>query len=626
MDRLEQLTTEARNPLSMDLDRLSALEIVQLMNREDGRVVPAVATQALKIAEAVETIVPRLQSGGRLIYVGAGTSGRLGVLDAAECPPTFRTPPDLIVGVIAGGPAAMIQAVEGAEDSADQGRNDLTALNVTAADVVVGIATSGRTPYVLGAIEHARSVGAFTMALTCNDDAELNNLVHLAIVPVVGPEIVSGSTRLKAGTATKLVLNTLTTASMVLMGKTYGNLMVDLRATNSKLRDRARRILTTLTDAMPAEAETLLATCDGEVKTALIVRQLGRTPAEARAMLAEAKGRVAEVLAKQSARLAEPPSVSGSRLVLGVDGGGTKTIALLAEMEGDRFRLLGRGESGPSNLQAIGIQRATDALLRCIESAYASAGLAPAPAAALVMGLAGADRPADQALLQGWARTHQLAERTAITNDAALLIAAGTPEGWGIGVIAGTGSIAVGRSPDGQWTRAGGWGYLLGDEGSAYEIALLGLRAVAQAADGRAHPTQLTARCLAHFQLSQPMDLIPAIYQGGLDRQQIAALAPVVLATADDGDAVALGILRKGAESLADAIAAVAQRLRLPKEGLPIALAGGVLLGSNAYRDLLEIKLRLRQIRATPLTLVKEPAEGAVRLAMELHRQPITAV
>src|SRR5262245_57562250 len=235
---MDHLTTEARNPASIHLDLLSPVEFASLMNSEDRLTVEAVGSQLDKIAVCIEIIADRLSNGGKLIYVGAGTSGRLGVLDATECPPTFNTPPELVVGLIAGGQPALTRAVEGAEDHREHGENDLRAINFSNKDVLVGIATSGRTPYVIGAAQYARSSGATVIGLACNIDSDLHPHVDHMICPVVGPEVLSGSTRLKAGTATKLVLNMLTTGAMVRMGKTYGNLMVDLRATNSKLKAR----------------------------------------------------------------------------------------------------------------------------------------------------------------------------------------------------------------------------------------------------------------------------------------------------------------------------------------------------------------------------------------------------
>src|SRR5579883_2057318 len=292
---MDHLQTEARNPASTKLDELTALEIVRLMNAEDGRVVPAVASQAEAIARAVEVIAERLRAGGRLIYVGAGTSGRLGVLDASECPPTFNSPPEQVIGVIAGGLTALTRAVEGAEDHPEYGERDLQSLGVSSCDAVVGIATSGRTPYVLGAVAYARRQGAFTIGIACNTDAELNPQVDLPIVPVVGAEVVSGSTRLKAGTATKLVLNMLSTGALVRLGYVYGNLMVNVQPTNVKLRDRAARIISALTDLPQEKASTLLDEA-GSVKTAIVMQRLGLSRSEAEAKLAQSKGRLRPAL------------------------------------------------------------------------------------------------------------------------------------------------------------------------------------------------------------------------------------------------------------------------------------------------------------------------------------------
>jgi len=295
------LTTEARNPLTQDLDNLNAIELVKLINSEDARVAVAVGKVAESIAQAIDMIAARLSSGGRLIYVGAGTSGRLGVLDAVECPPTFNTDPELVVGLMAGGPEGLLRAVEGAEDSRQAGQQDLQAIGLSAADVVVGIAASGRTPYVIGALDYARVTGALAIGFSCNEDAELIQHADLNIIPVVGPEVLSGSTRLKAGTATKMVLNMLTTGAMVRMGKTYSNLMVDLRATNVKLTERACRIVATLTDLDGPQALDLLQACAGDVKTAVVSHKLGLAPELARTRLNEVAGNLRLALDDQRA-------------------------------------------------------------------------------------------------------------------------------------------------------------------------------------------------------------------------------------------------------------------------------------------------------------------------------------
>jgi N-acetylmuramic acid 6-phosphate etherase len=291
------LTTESRNPDSDAIDSLSALQIVQLMNSEDARVAKAVARESEAIARAIEVIADRLGKGGRLIYLGAGTSGRLGVLDAAECPPTFSTDPGQVVGIIAGGRSAMFQAVEGAEDSPELAVNDLEKIGLSRRDVLVGIATSGRTPYVIGGLKHANKLGAYCIGLSCNRDSELAACPSdLTITPIVGPEVISGSTRLKAGTATKMILNMFTTGAMVLSGKTYGNLMVDLRATNSKLIDRSCRIVIELTGLSRKKAEELLTKCGGELKTAIVAQLGGVSPEEARRRVEQAAGQLRRAL------------------------------------------------------------------------------------------------------------------------------------------------------------------------------------------------------------------------------------------------------------------------------------------------------------------------------------------
>jgi N-acetylmuramic acid 6-phosphate etherase len=288
----DQLLTESRNLRSEGIDTLSALAIVGLMNSEDSRVVAAVGAEAESIARAIEWASDRLQRGGRLVYVGAGTSGRLGVLDAAECPPTFSTPPRMVVGLIAGGSTALTQAVEGAEDDPERGASDIAALEVGHDDLVVGIATSGRTPYVLGAVREARRRGAHTVGLTCNHPSLLGSEVDLTIAPLVGAEVIAGSTRLKAGTATKMILNMISTGAMVRIGKTLGNRMVDLKPSNEKLRIRGRRILRELAGIDDAVADQVLSRCDGQLKRALVVALAGVDPDTAQALLDTHQGQV----------------------------------------------------------------------------------------------------------------------------------------------------------------------------------------------------------------------------------------------------------------------------------------------------------------------------------------------
>lgn len=294
---LDERLTEQRNPQSAEIDRLTAEEVVSLINSQDALVAAAVGRETAAIARAVEIVVDVFRQGGRLVYVGAGSSGRLGVLDASEMPPTFGIRPDQVQGIIAGGYDALVRAQEGAEDHPQDGATAVDELEIGSSDFVLGIATSGSTPFVHGALDRARSRGARTGFLLCTPPgAELLEAHDVVIAPLVGPEVITGSTRMKAGTATKLVLNTITTGAMVQMGKVYGNLMVDLQVTCDKLQDRAERILITLLGVDRESAEELLLRAGGHVKTALVIGKLGLDPLEARARLAEAGGHVGSVV------------------------------------------------------------------------------------------------------------------------------------------------------------------------------------------------------------------------------------------------------------------------------------------------------------------------------------------
>lgn len=296
-DFLDARLTERRNPRSATIDTASALEIVDLISAEDATVPTSVARARVEIARTIDLIEGAFRAGGRLIYVGAGTSGRLGVLDAAECPPTFGTPPDMVVGLIAGGLPALIRSIEGAEDDVNAGLGEMDARKVGPNDVVVGIAASGTTPFVRAALSRAQTLGARTALVSCSEPpALLQETCDVCITVLVGPEIVTGSTRMKSGTATKLVLNMLTTGAMIRLGKTYGNLMVDLRAWNDKLVDRSQRIVMETTGLGRDEARSVLAAADGSVKTAIVMarRRVGREEAER--LLAESAGHLRSVI------------------------------------------------------------------------------------------------------------------------------------------------------------------------------------------------------------------------------------------------------------------------------------------------------------------------------------------
>ena len=293
---LSQMVTEGRNPASQHIDELSTEAMLRVINDEDKKVALAVEAIVPQITQVVDAITAAFRQGGRLIYCGAGTSGRLGILDASECPPTFGTPRSQVVGLIAGGHTAILQAVENAEDNVAQGAQDLRDIQFSAKDVLVGIAASGRTPYVLGALDYAKQQGAFSAALTCNPDSAMAQVADVALTPVVGPEVVTGSSRMKAGTAQKLVLNMLTTGAMIRSGKVYGNLMVDVEATNQKLVQRQINIVRQATDCDEATAQQALAACQGHCKTAIVMVLAGLQADEAQALLGQHHGFIRQAL------------------------------------------------------------------------------------------------------------------------------------------------------------------------------------------------------------------------------------------------------------------------------------------------------------------------------------------
>ena len=293
---LSQMITEGRNPASQNIDELSTEAMLRVINDEDKKVALAVEAIVPQIAQVVDAITSAFSKGGRLIYCGAGTSGRLGILDASECPPTFGTPRSQVVGLIAGGHTAILQAVENAEDNVEQGAQDLKDIDFNANDVLVGIAASGRTPYVLGALAYAKQQGAFSAALTCNPNSPMSQAADVALTPVVGPEVVTGSSRMKAGTAQKLVLNMLTTGAMIRSGKVYGNLMVDVEATNQKLVQRQINIVKQATDCDDATAQQALNACQGHCKTAIVMVRAGLDASEAKALLTQNTGFIRNAL------------------------------------------------------------------------------------------------------------------------------------------------------------------------------------------------------------------------------------------------------------------------------------------------------------------------------------------
>ena len=422
-------------------------------------------------------------------------------------------------------------------------------------------------------------------------------------------------------------LNSLTTGAMVRLGKTYGNLMVDLRATNQKLLDRTLRIIMTLTGLAEPAADTLLQECDGELKTSVVAHAHGIGAVSARELLTRAGGHLRKALHAIPAEVktdggaipyrAEPvPATIGAELALGIDGGGSKTVALLSRRQPDgTWRLVGRGSSGASNPQAVGFAAAFQSLNKAIDGAFDDARLPVREVAAVCGALAGAERDADRRQVEDWARRRQLAKKLQLVHDALPLLAAGTPEGWGVALIAGTGSFAFGLDAAGKSARAGGWGYLLGDEGSGYVISRQALQAAVQSADGRAPATTLLKRLLDKFDLSEPLDLIGKVYQRDVDRPTIASWSDLVFEEAAGGDSVAAQIVESGARDLAEIVASVCRQIGFDGGPFPLAVSGGLLIHHAEYRAALERELNDRGYRPAPIGTVPDPVAGSLVLA-----------
>ncbi len=580
--------TEKSHPAAAHLDAMPTRDLVLLMNDEDAHVAAAVRRELDSIAQAIDAIAARLRDGGRLLYVGAGTSGRLGVLDASECPPTFGTPPELVVGVIAGGHAALTRAQEGAEDDEEAARDALRALAVGAKDAVVGISASGATPYVLAALVHARSVGALAVALSCNPGTPLARVATLAITPVTGPEVVAGSTRLKAGSATKLVLNMLSTGVMVRLGRVQGNQMVDLKASNKKLIERSERMVEELGHVDREQARALLAAHGGSVRAAL----QALAPAAATARAANEPGWLA-----------------------GIDGGGSKTAIALAAPVGAERAVAPMRIAQPCNF-ATDFDGALQAVEEAIAVASATSDRPSGPLAAVVIAAAGTSDPLLRARACERLRARGLATQVELLHDAAPLLMASAPHATGVVVLSGTGSFAFARDLHGQAARAGGLGSLLGDDGSAYELGRFALRAAARAADGRGAKLALVRAVFAAIGSDDARAVVRYAWELR-SPQRIAELAPLVTQAAEAGDPVAQQLVERAASELALMAKTVVRKLAW-RGRVPLVLAGGVFDHAPALRRGVVAALQGMGVSADVLPS-GDAALGALSLARELQ-------
>ncbi|KAH8690314.1 putative glucokinase regulator family protein [Talaromyces proteolyticus] len=664
---LSGLQTEAINICTSHIDRVSTREMCAIMNNEDQKVATSVTPCLDDIARAIDLLLPRVRRGGRVIYIGAGTSGRLGVLDSSEILPTFAAPSTQFVGLIAGGDAAIRMAQEGAEDSFDDGRNDLAGLELDPErDSVIGIAASGRTPYVLGALDYAKCIGALTIGIACVSPSSMNDsgTVDVMISPLPGPEIVTGSTRLKAGTATKLVLNMLSTGTMIKAGKTYGNMMVDLIASNEKLAQRSRNILRSLSTRCFSMTEQslddLLAKCDRSVKLALVVVERGLTVEQGRQQLKDADGVLDRVLHPNKDNHLQKLAIYGFGPyvpVLCIDGGGSKCAAVTAISNNIR----GQGISGPCNLtdgkfdltiksMVTATSHSLDDLAKALseENGNDMTGKPNSPKRekqslpfpTVWIAAAGMDRPGMRERVKAvLSPILGLNESTniRITNDVDLLAAAMIrhPEiSSSIVLIAGTGSIAIRYAVDGETLfpkriiRSGGWGHLLGDEGAGYAIGREAIRYTLWSIEEfqlglqKIPLTFLAKRIISIFNDSAALleegsvivDLLSQVLVGGddqLTKARIARVAQTVLNAADEGDDEASRILLTQVSALFDRILS---RLLMPQSHgyvnpsrCGLILAGGVML-HKAYQNLFHSRLAADSIKFAYVETVSNAA------------------
>lgn len=569
---LKGLTTEQRNEKTMGLDRMSPLEIVSVMNEEDENVIKGVRRALPEIAKAASWATEALASGGRLIYMGAGTSGRLGVLDAVECPPTFGTEPEQVVGLIAGGDKAFLRAVEGAEDSMDLGRQDLIDLKLQKNDLVVGIAASGRTPYVIGGLRYAGQVGCRRVSIACNHGSAVGKEADCAIEVVSGPEVLTGSTRLKSGTAQKMVLNMISTTAMVGLGKAYENLMVDVQQTNQKLVTRAENMVMTAAHCDRETARQALREGNGSAKVAIAMLLMDCSAEEARERLQASGGKIRGALRQTPKAEAQGP------YLMAMDGGGTATIVYIASPQGEILRRLTGGPMNP-NGAASGSVRHT---LEDIFTQAAELGYDPENCLGAGLGVAGIGNPEVRGFLEEIFRGAGFACTLGFWGDQETALAANIVPGQpGAILIAGTGSICVGREESGELVRTGGFGNIMDDGGSGYAIARDGLAAIVRAEDGRGPKTTLRDMVLEELGLSDMGGLLKYLYAPERTKGEIAALAKLVSQAADGGDEASLRILEQAAQDLAGLAKPVLAKL---PQGAKLLYSGSVLKKNEKIR------------------------------------------
>ncbi|KAJ6188113.1 hypothetical protein N7519_003021 [Penicillium mononematosum] len=653
---LSQLQTEGVNPRTVHIDRMSTLDMCTVINADDQKVPESVVPCLPVIAGAIDALTPRVRQGGRVIYVGAGTSGRLGILDASEIPPTFAAPRGQFVGLIAGGDAAIRSAQEGAEDDEKAGEDEMESLNLNPElDSVIGIASSGRTPYVLGCLAFAKRLGCVTIAVVCTVPSVigLSGNVDFVISPISGPEVVTGSTRLKAGTVTKLVLNMLSTGTMIRTGKTYGNMMVDLVASNLKLEQRSRNILRRLSgkcqSSSDAELDALLARCNASVKLAILVAETGESVETCQGYVDAAGGVLAKALAAISRPIEQKPaSAPTQKFSLCIDGGGTKCAAVVA----DGTNVVGQGSAGPCNLtDSIGnidgvIATLLDAAKAALKDALQSdveqtesswKERLQTSFSSVWIGLAGIDRADLEGVLapklrQAFGITNE--KELQLTNDVDLLTA-GVPKSLGtpsvLVVIAGTGSVAMRYkwSDDQQKyarsARSGGWGHMLGDQGGGYAIGMkaiqhtlgvfenitLGLDETGGDELSKAVAEKLGCQISERASIDMLNIILAQNYSQGL-KARIASIAPVVLDLVDKNETAAAIVSSQVALLVGETLGRLVKPQATgyqPSEASVLVLAGG-LMKNERYRATFEKQLDSHRLYFRGTVVVEDAARS----------------
>ncbi|KAI0483475.1 putative glucokinase regulator family protein [Xylaria cf. heliscus] len=649
--QLAGLQTEDRNTQTANIDRVPTVELCRILNREDHEVPLAVERCIPVIAEVIDTLSERVRNGGRVFYIGAGTSGRLGVLDASEIPPTYSAPSSQFIALIAGGDYALRRAKEGAEDDRNGARADLQPFSLDPnVDSLIGIASSGRTPYVLGGLAYVKSLGATTVALVCVSPsaAGVEGNADYLISAVTGPEAVTGSTRMKAGTVTKLVLNMISTGIMIKLGKTYGNLMIDVKATNIKLKQRARNILRFVGgDACTqsdGELDEVLGRCHGSVKLAAATIVLNVSVADAEDRLKRNNGVLARVIEEAREKLREKES-NVDDFVLCVDAGGTSCKAVIMSKGGE----VGMGTAGPCNITSIGIENAIATISKAIQGAVdnckSTTGrqIEGIKLSAAWVGMAGYGRPSLSSKTNDSLSNLlglPVGPKLKITNDIDLLlasIAGQTSLDSVIVVVAGTGSIAMSYERiDGQFQRThrvGGWGHLLGDDGSGYGIGREAVRAALHSSDlsnmhTRKGPTatalklpRLSHAVFEHFKVlypdSKPQDLLSIIVapdqtvdgaEGGTNGtiNRISGVAKIVLSMASSDDE-AMRIVKAGVSSLTELISFLVHGSGVDPINSGLVLAGGM-MQNQMYKTMLLAAVEAKCGRFKETKSVAQPA------------------